>query len=414
MPACSPRDSPRSLPCGRGSRHAAVRRRRQPAAAPGSRVGPAPASAAGRTAARPRASRAAAARDRAASSRAAKNSRTERAAGRRVVDEVAGARRRAARARTTSGSPGNARRAQREVGRGRAVERRRAGARRRGPSRSGRRPARSTSSSSSLQAARRSRENRSRFTAWSTTTGSRSRRRRGSSSSLTLAGVGSRFVAATHRPADPGRAAGRARDRVRCRRHGARRRRCRGRARGSSVLHRHPRLRHPLRGAATRAGRPGKRMNGLRVVRTEGQPIGFVDERDPQRAPASSTSCRRSTCSACVVDHRRRTRNQRLGDLAAGTLVVRERRADLPRGAAGPRQRRRRPWSGWDMSRITPEELAAVRQFLSAARDRLRTRARSWQRRSPRGCGRRWPACRPTWRPSASSSSSSRRRLRTP
>jgi hypothetical protein len=60
------------------------------------------------------------------------------------------------------------------------------------------------------------------------------------------------------------------------------------------------------------------------------------------------------------------SRNQRLGDLAAGTLVVRERR--------GGRSPARRPapravpagqeWVGWDVSSVTADELSTVRRFL--------------------------------------------------
>ena len=59
--------------------------------------------------------------------------------------------------------------------------------------------------------------------------------------------------------------------------------------------------------------------------------------------------------------------NQRLGDLAAGTIVVRER-------AAQPRATGWVAWSrptvpldavvGWDVSTISPAEIAAVRAFL--------------------------------------------------
>jgi uncharacterized RDD family membrane protein YckC len=56
-------------------------------------------------------------------------------------------------------------------------------------------------------------------------------------------------------------------------------------------------------------------------------------------------------------------RNQRLGDLAAGTVVARE----APRG--GPEFNRYRPpgeaLADWDVSAVTQEELAAVRSFLT-------------------------------------------------
>jgi hypothetical protein len=44
--------------------------------------------------------------------------------------------------------------------------------------------------------------------------------------------------------------------------------------------------------------------------------------------------------------------------------TVRERRADLPALPTIPPTVAANPWSGWDTSRITPEELAAVRQFM--------------------------------------------------
>ena len=59
-------------------------------------------------------------------------------------------------------------------------------------------------------------------------------------------------------------------------------------------------------------------------------------------------------------------RNQRLGDLAAGTLVVRERlgaqarRTGPARAAAGSGSET----AAWDVSAITGDELAAVRRFL--------------------------------------------------
>ena len=54
-------------------------------------------------------------------------------------------------------------------------------------------------------------------------------------------------------------------------------------------------------------------------------------------------------------------RNQRLGDLAAGTLVVRERTAAPP---PDPDLRAERSY-GWDTSGVTGEDLAIVRSFLA-------------------------------------------------
>src|SRR5205085_6213087 len=59
-------------------------------------------------------------------------------------------------------------------------------------------------------------------------------------------------------------------------------------------------------------------------------------------------------------------RNQRLGDMAAGTLVVRERRA--PASAAPSVPVTTSSWghapSAWDVSAVTADELATVRRFL--------------------------------------------------
>ena len=93
-------------------------------------------------------------------------------------------------------------------------------------------------------------------------------------------------------------------------------------------------------------------------------------------------------------------RNQRLGDLAAGTLVIRE-----PRPARRPpRARRARAapataglrLADWDVSAITPQELAAVRSFLDAPRRvHAATRAAGSRATWPSGSAPRSPASRP-------------------
>jgi uncharacterized RDD family membrane protein YckC len=116
------------------------------------------------------------------------------------------------------------------------------------------------------------------------------------------------------------------------------------------------------------AGRtPGKRMNGLRVVMDGGEPIGL-------RASAVRNLLRLLEgpplfYAPAIVSILATRRNQRLGDLAAGTLVVREPRT--------PRRRRRDETAAeldaitgarlaeWDVSAITQAELAAVRSFLA-------------------------------------------------
>jgi uncharacterized RDD family membrane protein YckC len=110
---------------------------------------------------------------------------------------------------------------------------------------------------------------------------------------------------------------------------------------------------------------PGKRAAGLRVVRSGGQPVGFWASaiRNVLRLVDFLPSLYLvGTISIVVSRH-----NQRLGDLAAGTLVVRER--DGRPQAAGWAS-----WSrptvpldavaGWDVSAVSPAEIAAIRAFL--------------------------------------------------
>ena len=128
---------------------------------------------------------------------------------------------------------------------------------------------------------------------------------------------------------------------------------------------------------------PGKRWTGLRVVRVGGHPVGFV-------ASAVRNILRIVDALPgfylvgilCVMFTRS---NQRLGDLAAGTVVVRER----ARSRALPQplpQQQSLATSGpaaadsalWDVSAISAEEMTTVRLFLDRrptlapeARDRI-------------------------------------------
>jgi len=109
---------------------------------------------------------------------------------------------------------------------------------------------------------------------------------------------------------------------------------------------------------------PGKRMVGLRVVMEGGEAIGL-------RASAVRNLLRLLegpplSYAPAIVAILATRRNQRLGDLAAGTLVVRE-----PRGARSARRRgtpsppaRAVRLADWDVSAVTQEELAAIRSFL--------------------------------------------------
>jgi uncharacterized RDD family membrane protein YckC len=111
---------------------------------------------------------------------------------------------------------------------------------------------------------------------------------------------------------------------------------------------------------------PGKRAVGLRVVTRGGAPVRFL------------TSAVRNLLRlvdilpgtylvgiVCVIASRR---NQRLGDLAAGTLVVRERTA-AARAAPSWTSAAHPPVDpedieGWDATALTSEETATGRRFL--------------------------------------------------
>ncbi|MDQ1517287.1 MAG: hypothetical protein QOE80_3117 [Actinomycetota bacterium] len=122
---------------------------------------------------------------------------------------------------------------------------------------------------------------------------------------------------------------------------------------------------------------PGKRAAGLRVVCLGGEPVGFLASavRNLLRLVDSLPGIY-AVGAVCILFS---SRNQRLGDLAAGTLVVRERRAPLPAvlpNAFDVTVADR--YAAWDVSGITSFELVTVRRFLErrwqldpAARGRL-------------------------------------------
>jgi uncharacterized RDD family membrane protein YckC len=105
---------------------------------------------------------------------------------------------------------------------------------------------------------------------------------------------------------------------------------------------------------------PGKRLNGMRVVRSGGEPVGFITStiRNVLRLVDFLPFAYVIGASAILITRK----NQRLGDVAAGTLVVRDRAPQAaPRAeeAALPAET-----AAWDTSAITAEEVAAVRRFL--------------------------------------------------
>lgn len=124
---------------------------------------------------------------------------------------------------------------------------------------------------------------------------------------------------------------------------------------------------------------PGKRWTGLRVVRVDGGPVGFVTA--AVRNLLRIVDFLPAMYGVAIVAVVASSRNQRLGDMAAATLVVRERGQEP---ATPPRPwMAAEPWGnddlrGWDVSAVTPEEASTVRRFLerrpgltAAARGRL-------------------------------------------
>jgi uncharacterized RDD family membrane protein YckC len=109
---------------------------------------------------------------------------------------------------------------------------------------------------------------------------------------------------------------------------------------------------------------PGKRWNGLRVVRVGGQPIGFVASaiRNLLRVVDLLPAAYLVGITSILVTRK----NQRLGDIVAGTVVVRERRAasQAPGTLARPASPAPETLATWDTSAITSVELGAVRDFL--------------------------------------------------
>jgi uncharacterized RDD family membrane protein YckC len=107
---------------------------------------------------------------------------------------------------------------------------------------------------------------------------------------------------------------------------------------------------------------PGKRLNGLRVVLENGGPITFPTS--AIRNVLRAIDLLPGTYLVGILSILVSSRNQRLGDHAAGTLVVRERKVLPPEPILRP-YRREVAAPAWDTSAIGAEELTAVRSFLA-------------------------------------------------
>jgi uncharacterized RDD family membrane protein YckC len=121
---------------------------------------------------------------------------------------------------------------------------------------------------------------------------------------------------------------------------------------------------------------PGKRWSGLRVVRSSGRPVDLVASmiRNVLRLVDGLPLSYVPTIVSIVGTRR----NQRPGDLAADTVVIRDRRAIdrvAPAAAAAPPDRAA-AGASWDVSAVPAEDLATVRAFLER-RDGLSRDARA-------------------------------------
>lgn len=140
---------------------------------------------------------------------------------------------------------------------------------------------------------------------------------------------------------------------------------------------------YPLFFETLMSGRtPGKHWVGLRVIRMGGRPVGFVAS--AIRNVVRLADWLPAGYAIGLVTIIATPRDQRLGDLAAGTVVVRERgRTGSGRGLARRREHvvagrdaHAEPGGrGWDVGAVTPQEVATVRRFVERRRD-LDPRAR--------------------------------------
>jgi uncharacterized RDD family membrane protein YckC len=108
---------------------------------------------------------------------------------------------------------------------------------------------------------------------------------------------------------------------------------------------------------------PGKRLQGLRVVRSDGSPVDLRSSavRNITRlVDGPPLSYMPTLIGIIVTEH-----NQRPGDLAGDTVVIRTARRSRRRKASnvGPRPLGAAV-ADWDVSAITAAELAVVRRFI--------------------------------------------------
>jgi len=115
---------------------------------------------------------------------------------------------------------------------------------------------------------------------------------------------------------------------------------------------------------------PGKRAAGIRVVGAQGEPIGFLTA--AIRNALRLFDFLPAFYFVAIVAVLTTDRNQRVGDVAAGTLVVREKfggYARTPPRIEAPITVPLETVAVWDVTAISATELAAIRQFLARRLD---------------------------------------------
>jgi uncharacterized RDD family membrane protein YckC len=118
---------------------------------------------------------------------------------------------------------------------------------------------------------------------------------------------------------------------------------------------------------------PGKRWTGLRVVRAGGRPITLVPSalRNILRIIDILPGFYGVGMTVIFITDR----NQRVGDLVAGTYVLRDRHGDLYPAEPALLWLDAGPAATWDTSAVSGEDVATVRSFLERRKD-LRAQAR--------------------------------------
>lgn len=109
---------------------------------------------------------------------------------------------------------------------------------------------------------------------------------------------------------------------------------------------------------------PGKRATGLRVVGDRGEPITFTSA--AVRNVLRIVDEYLTVWIAALVSITRSERNQRLGDMAAGALVVKDRATALgesPSVSIGALDQLPAA-ATWDATAVTDDEVATARRFL--------------------------------------------------